>query len=83
MKHRYLPRFDLPRRLRHCSPWSQAGTHAGHDHGFGGLLFMAKNMVKDRFGGENFFGDMFFSKVAESENHQENGGDDIILEEHI
>lgn len=44
---------------------------------------MAKNMVKDRFGGENFFGDMFFSKVAESENHQENGGDDIILEEHI
>ena len=59
MKHRYLPRFDLPRRLRHCSPWSQAGTHAGHDHGFGGLLFMAKNM-KDRFGGENFFGDMFF-----------------------
>mmetsp|Transcript_23438 Transcript_23438/g.48668 ORF Transcript_23438/g.48668 Transcript_23438/m.48668 type:complete len:367 (-) Transcript_23438:232-1332(-) len=24
--------------LRHCSPWSQAGTHAGHDHGFGGLL---------------------------------------------
>lgn len=43
-----------------------------------------KNM-KDRFGGENFFGDMcfFFSKVAESENHQENGGDDIILEERI